>query len=194
MAEVSYYLCRLCAFKCLMPGTMVFSAEGLLNDIPRKIHECLQLTVCVASILSLSRSRYAINCFAFTTFRFLKTINSRKSFAAIVCTNWICRTNSKQKAWLRSIFWVVKIISFLADAFECFMSMMSFQNYSNTMCSAMISLRKTFYKIRNFNVLESTTNWRIRRPSKNWSILSMEHNCLPIAVTFQRWFNTMTVM
>lgn len=45
MAEVSYYLCRLCAFKCLMPGIMVFSAEGLLNDIPRKIHECLHLTV-----------------------------------------------------------------------------------------------------------------------------------------------------
>lgn len=45
MAEVSYYLCRLCAFKCLMPGIMVFSAEGLLNDIPRKIHECLHLMV-----------------------------------------------------------------------------------------------------------------------------------------------------
>lgn len=50
--DMSYYFCRLCAFKCMQPGLMIFSAEGVLRDIPKKIEECLQFGVIICTIPS----------------------------------------------------------------------------------------------------------------------------------------------
>lgn len=57
MAETNYFLCRLCAFKCLMPGVVIYSAEGLLDDVPKKIQECLQLTVSSLAISPATAGR-----------------------------------------------------------------------------------------------------------------------------------------
>lgn len=66
--DMTYYLCRLCAFKCLMPGTVIFSAEGMLRDIQRKIHECLQFLVS-ANVASLE----SVDCINVIREYFLRT-------------------------------------------------------------------------------------------------------------------------
>lgn len=186
MAEVSYYLCRLCAYKCVMPGTMVFSAEGLLNDIPRKIQECLQLTVRIGHWQSLIRCHSPPNWFSF-----LADIG-----------RWQVPKNHMPWLYLQ-IGSVVRIqieefgVAALLERYEfrfvafCARTdhnvLISFQNYSVMMCWVTISSRRMSYKIRNFNNVSTwATIWPINRPFRNSSIWSTGQICKPTTTTFRR--------
>lgn len=40
-----YYMCRLCSLRCAIPGLFIFSEEGNMRDIKKKIQDCLQFVV-----------------------------------------------------------------------------------------------------------------------------------------------------
>lgn len=40
-----YYLCRLCALKCDSPGISMFSYEGIIRDVKKKINDCLRFLI-----------------------------------------------------------------------------------------------------------------------------------------------------
>lgn len=45
-----YSLCRLCALKSLSPVFEIFSEEGILRELKKKIENCLHFTVTIASV------------------------------------------------------------------------------------------------------------------------------------------------
>lgn len=52
MAQVYENVCRLCAFKYIIPGLLIFSPEGIQHGLQQKIHECLQFTASNLKIIT----------------------------------------------------------------------------------------------------------------------------------------------
>lgn len=97
--EMTYYLCRLCAFKCLMPGIMIFSAEGMLRDIQRKIQECLQFVVCIIAHVELICWMFA-NAWLIIL---IKQVTEDDTYPKIVCPDCVNKLDALYEFKMKSL-------------------------------------------------------------------------------------------